>query len=95
MRDDIREENSEVLEAIRRLPKEVYDARNFRLIRALNLSNRKVVLPREEWTKLEEVRPPPLLMLYFNSLSVISILARRCYDALGNKNTTKVKGSNG
>ena len=48
MRDDICEENSEVLEAILRLPKYVYDARNVRLIRALNLSNRKVVLPKEE-----------------------------------------------
>lgn len=53
MRDDIREETEDVKEAIRRLPKRLYDARNFRIVRALNLSTKKSVLPKEEWTKLE------------------------------------------
>lgn len=55
MRDDIREETEDVKEAIRRLPKHLYDARNFRIVRALNLSTKKTVLPKEEWTKLENV----------------------------------------
>ncbi|GAB1610631.1 cytochrome b-c1 complex subunit 7-like [Argonauta hians] len=54
MRDDTRRETADVKEAIRRLPKDVYDARNFRIIRALNLSNKKIVLPREEWTQLKD-----------------------------------------
>ncbi|CAI9739298.1 cytochrome b-c1 complex subunit 7-like [Octopus vulgaris] len=54
MRDDVRRESEDVKEAIRRLPKDIYDARNFRLIRALNLSNKKIVLPKEEWTQLQD-----------------------------------------
>ncbi|KAK3598627.1 hypothetical protein CHS0354_037577 [Potamilus streckersoni] len=53
-RDDCRYETPEVQEAIRRLPKDVYDARNFRMARALLLSNKKEILPKDEWTKFEE-----------------------------------------
>lgn len=41
-------------EAIRRLPKDLKDERNYRIIRALNLSMTKTILPKEEWTKYEE-----------------------------------------
>merc|ERR1711976_167614 len=53
MRDDILYETPEVAEAIRRLPKDVYDKRIFRITRAINLSNKKIILPKEEWTQYE------------------------------------------
>jgi ubiquinol-cytochrome c reductase subunit 7 len=55
MRDDCLNEDANVKEAIRRLPPTVYDARQFRISRALYLSMRKEILPKEEWTKMEEV----------------------------------------
>ncbi len=54
--DDTLYEDKYVEKAIKRLPKPMQDARNFRIIRALELSNKKLVLPKEEWTKMEEVR---------------------------------------
>lgn len=47
-------EYPDVKEAIRRLPRKLYDERNYRLIRAMQLSMTKTVLPKEEWTKYEE-----------------------------------------
>lgn len=55
MRDDVIHESPDVTEAIKRLPPEVYDARQFRISRAIYLSLRKEILPKEEWTKMEEV----------------------------------------
>ncbi|XP_011298108.1 cytochrome b-c1 complex subunit 7-like [Fopius arisanus] len=52
--DDCLYETPEVQEAIRRLPAHVYDERTFRLVRAMQLSCNKVVLPKEQWTKREE-----------------------------------------
>ncbi|KAG5321788.1 QCR7 protein, partial [Acromyrmex heyeri] len=43
-----------VCEALRRLPEEVLDARNFRIIRALQLSFVKIHLPSEKWITFEE-----------------------------------------
>jgi ubiquinol-cytochrome c reductase subunit 7 len=54
MRDDCLYENSDVKEAIRRLPTQVQDERNFRMMRALHLSMSKSILPKEQWTKYEE-----------------------------------------
>ena len=45
----------EVKEAIRRLPKNVAEERQFRMSRALYLSMRKEILPQNEWTNFEEV----------------------------------------
>lgn len=53
-RDDCLYETEAVQEAIRRLPKDLKDERNYRIIRALNLSMTKTILPKEEWTKYEE-----------------------------------------
>lgn len=53
-RDDILYENDDVKEAVRRLPPKLYDERNFRIIRALQLSMSKTILPKEQWTKYEE-----------------------------------------
>ncbi|OXU26816.1 hypothetical protein TSAR_005047 [Trichomalopsis sarcophagae] len=54
MRDDMIHETPVVKEALRRLPEDVLDARNFRIVRAGYLCLRKDVLPKEQWTKLEE-----------------------------------------
>ena len=53
-RDDCLNETDDVKEAIRRLPRNLYDERNFRIMRALHLSMTKTILPKEQWTKYEE-----------------------------------------
>lgn len=53
-RDDCLYEDTDVKEAIRRLPANLKDDRQYRIIRALNLSMSKTILPKEEWTKYEE-----------------------------------------
>lgn len=56
MRDDIRSEmDPDVQEALRRLPEHIRDERNFRIVRALQLDAMKRILPKEQWTKFEEV----------------------------------------
>ena len=55
MRDDTIYENDDVKEAIRRLPENLYNDRVFRIKRALDLSMRQQILPKEQWTKYEEV----------------------------------------
>lgn len=47
-------EDKDVQEAIRRLPRKLYDERNYRITRALHLSMTKTILPKNEWTKYEE-----------------------------------------
>ena len=54
-RDDCREFTPEVAEAVRRLPAHIYDERQFRISRALLLSCKKTILPKEEWTQYEQV----------------------------------------
>ena len=49
------EENPVVAEALRRLPQEEMDLRLWRLKRALDLSMKKSILPRDQWTSTEEV----------------------------------------
>lgn len=55
MRDDLLLENfdQDVAEAVSRLPDHVIDERNYRLMRASQLSLTHQVLPKKEWTKLE------------------------------------------
>ncbi|XP_024150746.1 cytochrome b-c1 complex subunit 7 [Oryzias melastigma] len=54
MRDDTINEDADVKEALRRLPEQVYNDRMFRIKRALDLSMKQQVLPKEQWTKYEE-----------------------------------------
>ena len=54
-RDDCLHETRQVKEAIRRLPASLQDERLFRITQALQLSMKKDILPKEEWTKFEEV----------------------------------------
>ena len=54
--DDLRmEENQDVATAVSRLPAEAQYQRIFRLKRAMDLSLKHQLLPREQWTKPEEV----------------------------------------
>ena len=55
LRDDTLHENDDVKEALKRIPDKMYDERMYRISRALNLSNQKTVLPKDEWTTLEQV----------------------------------------
>ena len=60
MIDDCIYEDKHVKEAIKRLPKQIREERDFRISRALLLSNNKEMLPKDEWTKWEDVS----LLLY-------------------------------
>jgi ubiquinol-cytochrome c reductase subunit 7 len=54
--DDCYDEDiPDVKEALRRLPAHLIDERNFRINRAIQLSLQKIILPKEEWVKFEEV----------------------------------------
>lgn len=54
--DDILDEdyNPDQGEAVRRLPKDLYDGRRFRQIRAHQLELTKMYLPKEQWIKCED-----------------------------------------
>ncbi|CAB3374963.1 Hypothetical predicted protein [Cloeon dipterum] len=52
--DVLNESDPDVAEALRRLPQHLRDERTFRIVRAMQLSLQKSVLPKEEWTKFEE-----------------------------------------
>jgi ubiquinol-cytochrome c reductase subunit 7 len=54
--DDCYDENTlDVKEALRRLPAYLVDERNFRIMRAMQLSIQKIILPKEEWVKFTGV----------------------------------------
>ncbi|XP_043476455.1 cytochrome b-c1 complex subunit 7-like [Leptopilina heterotoma] len=46
--------NPAVVEALRRLPQDIKDERNFRICRAMQVNCTKSILPKEQWTKFEE-----------------------------------------
>ncbi|KAM9386330.1 cytochrome b-c1 complex subunit 7 [Pholidichthys leucotaenia] len=54
MYEDTIMENEDVKEAIRRLPDYVYNDRMFRLKRALDLTMKHRILPKDQWTRYEE-----------------------------------------
>lgn len=56
MRDDTLHEDDDVKEALKRLPEHLYNARVFRIKRALDLSLKHQILPKDQWMKYEEVR---------------------------------------
>ncbi|XP_019406372.1 PREDICTED: cytochrome b-c1 complex subunit 7 isoform X1 [Crocodylus porosus] len=57
MRDDTLYEDEDVKLAVQRLPPELYHERMFRIKRAIDLSVKHRILPREQWTKYEEDQP--------------------------------------
>ncbi|XP_046875841.1 cytochrome b-c1 complex subunit 7 isoform X2 [Hypomesus transpacificus] len=54
LRDDTLHEDDDVKEAIRRLPETVYNDRMFRIKRALDLSMKHQILPKDQWIQYEE-----------------------------------------
>uniref|UniRef100_A0A2K5UIE2 Cytochrome b-c1 complex subunit 7 n=1 Tax=Macaca fascicularis TaxID=9541 RepID=A0A2K5UIE2_MACFA len=54
MRDDTIYEDEDVKQAIRRLPENLYNDRMFHIKRALDLTMKHQILPKEQWTKYEE-----------------------------------------
>lgn len=54
MRDDLLYEDRDVKEALRRLPQKYVDERNYRILRATQLSIQKSILPKDEWMKFED-----------------------------------------
>lgn len=54
--DLLNEDDPDVVEAIRRLPPEEFNLRQFRVKRALDLSMKHQILPKEQWTPKEEVK---------------------------------------
>lgn len=76
--DDLHmEENPDVENAIKRLPEEDQYLRIFRIKRAMDLTLKHQILPKEEWTTPEEVMNIQILMYckYFFG---------NCYQAVGN-----------
>ncbi|XP_006037455.1 cytochrome b-c1 complex subunit 7 [Alligator sinensis] len=57
MADDTLYEDEDVKLAVKRLPPELYHERMFRIKRALDLSMKHRILPKEQWTKYEEDQP--------------------------------------
>jgi len=53
--DTLTDSSPDVKEAVRRLPKQVAEERQYRITRALYLSMRKEILPKEEWTTYDSV----------------------------------------
>ncbi|KAL1516925.1 hypothetical protein ABEB36_000756 [Hypothenemus hampei] len=53
-RDDVLHEDEDVREALKRVPQHIIDERNYRMLRAIQLSIQKTYLPKEQWTKLED-----------------------------------------
>lgn len=68
-RDDLYDYTNPVhLEALRRLPADVYDAHVFRVVRASQLEFTKQYLPPSEWPSYDDVSGPivsPFLYLQF------------------------------
>ena len=52
--DDLPKDNEVTVEALRRLPREVFQERQFRLAKAIGVSANKHVLPEAEWIKPEQ-----------------------------------------
>ena len=53
--DLLNEDDPDVIEAIKRLPSEEFNLRQFRVKRALDLSMKHQILPKDQWTTKEEV----------------------------------------
>lgn len=66
LRDDTIYEDSDVQEALRRLPEDQYNERMFRIKRALDLSMKQQILPKDQWTKFEEVHKTNINLFFLN-----------------------------
>ncbi|XP_059841212.1 cytochrome b-c1 complex subunit 7-like isoform X3 [Hypanus sabinus] len=68
LRDDTLHEDDDVKEAVRRLPENLYNDRVFRIKRALDLSMKHQILPKEMWVKYEEVPFDHRLFVHYEAL---------------------------
>lgn len=64
MHDDCLYEDDDVKEALRRLPEKLLNERNFRIVRAMQLQIQHDILPKDKWTKYEEVN---ILLSFLNN----------------------------
>ncbi|XP_003737660.1 cytochrome b-c1 complex subunit 7 [Galendromus occidentalis] len=53
LHDDMWRDSPLIDEAVRRLPKKVQDERNYRIVRAFQLSLTHTLLPEKEWTSYD------------------------------------------
>lgn len=53
-RDDLLYEDEDVKDALKRLPEHIIDERNYRILKATQLSLTQHILPKDQWTKLED-----------------------------------------
>ncbi|EFN85190.1 Cytochrome b-c1 complex subunit 7 [Harpegnathos saltator] len=60
--------NPVVREALRRLPQDILDVRNFRIIRAMQLDFLKRLLPEEKWVTYEQDLEYRYLDLYMKEI---------------------------
>ncbi|XP_049474566.1 cytochrome b-c1 complex subunit 7-like [Panthera uncia] len=56
MQDGIIYGNDDMKETIRTLPENFYNNRMFHIKRALNLTMKQQIVPKEHWTKCEEYK---------------------------------------
>lgn len=71
VKDDILDdEDPLIMEAINRLPKEVREARTRRITRAFDLSTNQKILPRNQWTPVEDDVPylRPYIQWVYNEM---------------------------
>lgn len=54
---DVRQITPDFIKAVRRLPRELTEQRDFRMSRALHLAAARSILPRDEWLKYEDDIP--------------------------------------
>ena len=66
--DDIIYNTPEVLEAVRRLPKQMKEERDWRSIRAIQLDLNHELLPEDQWIQYEEVSVFFLITLFKHAL---------------------------
>lgn len=79
MHDDCLYEDEDVKEALKRLPENVLNERNYRIVRAVQLNIQHDFLPKDQWTKFEEVSVEILLIsLYFTHRIFISAMMKNC-----------------
>ena len=75
--DDLPKDSPVMQEALRRLPKEVFQERQFRLSRAISINANKGVLPEADWLKPEDdvsYLKPFLQQVVFAKFFLISLI---------------------
>ena len=72
LREDLyNEAEADVSEAVRRLPEKEQQLRLFRLKRALDLSLKHSLLPKEQWTTAEQVSEDCIHVMIFSCSDIL------------------------